>query len=108
VGLRDELEKVGLVTLADEGYQGSTWATVSYKGKNKPQSQKEANQPHAKLRAPGGRANAQLKTSDILDKAPLLPLARGTRQGHPRIAAPRGLIRLERVQGPHVGLTVIT
>jgi hypothetical protein len=31
-------------------------------GKNKPDSQKQANKAHAKLRAPGERANAQLKT----------------------------------------------
>jgi AcrR family transcriptional regulator len=58
----DELEKAGLVTLADKEYQGSTWAKVPYKGKNKPEPQKEVNRAHAKLRAPGERANAQLKT----------------------------------------------
>ena len=89
--------KQGLVTLADKGYQGSTWAKVPYKGKNKPEPQKEANRAHAKLRAPGERANAQLKAWRILSQAPLLPLARReTREGHPRIAAPRGVSRLER------------
>ena len=52
----------GLVTLADKGYQGSTHAKIPYKGRNKPQSQKDANKAHAKLRSPGERANAQLKT----------------------------------------------
>jgi AcrR family transcriptional regulator len=33
----DEPEKAGLVALADNGYQGSTWARVPYKGKNKPE-----------------------------------------------------------------------
>jgi hypothetical protein len=51
-GVLDELEKAGLVTLADKGYTGSTWAKVPYKGKNKPEPQKEANRAHAKLRAP--------------------------------------------------------
>ena len=37
-------------------------AKIPYRGKNKPQSQKEANRAHARLRAPGERANAQLKT----------------------------------------------
>ena len=60
-GVLGELEKQGLVTLADKGYQGSTWAKVPYKGKNKPGPQKEANRAHARLRAPGERANAQLK-----------------------------------------------
>src|SRR6185312_8810707 len=34
-GVLEELEAAGLVTLADKGYQGSTWAKVPYKGKNK-------------------------------------------------------------------------
>ena len=61
-GVLAELEAAGLVTLADKGYQGSTYAAIPYKGKNKPDSQKQANKAHAKLRAPGERANAQLKT----------------------------------------------
>jgi hypothetical protein len=40
-GVLDELEKAGLVTLADKGYQGSEWAKIPYKGKNKPEPQKE-------------------------------------------------------------------
>jgi hypothetical protein len=43
------------------------------KGKNKPQSQKDANRAHAKLRAPGERANAQLKTWKILQKLRCCP-----------------------------------
>ena len=62
-GVLAELEAAGLVTLADKGYQGSTHAKIPYKGKNKPQSQKDANKAHAKLRSPGERANAQLKTT---------------------------------------------
>jgi hypothetical protein len=27
------LEAAGLITLADKGYQGSTWAKIPYKGK---------------------------------------------------------------------------
>src|SRR5689334_3144835 len=76
-GVLDELEKAGLVTLADKGYQGNTWAKVPYKGKNKPESQKEANRAHAKLRGPGERANAQLKTWDILDKLRCCPSRAG-------------------------------
>ena len=37
-----------------------------YKGKNKPESQKEANRAHAKPRSPGERVNAQLKSWHIL------------------------------------------
>ena len=57
-----ELEAAGLVTLTDKGYQGSAYAKIPYKGRDKPESQKQANKAHAKLRAPGERANAQLKT----------------------------------------------
>ena len=60
-GVLAGLEAVGLVALADKGYQGSTYAKIPYRGKNKPESQKQANRAHAKLRAPGERANAQLK-----------------------------------------------
>src|ERR1700721_1226815 len=67
-GVLAELEAAGLVTLADKGYQGSTYAKLPYRGKNKPESQKQANSAHAKLRAPGERANAQLKTWRILRK----------------------------------------
>jgi hypothetical protein len=67
-GVLAELEAAGLVTLADKGYQGSAYAKIPYKGKNKPESQKQANRAHARLRAPGERANAQLKTWRILRK----------------------------------------
>jgi hypothetical protein len=76
-GVLDELEKAGLVTLADKGYQGSTWAKVPYKGKNKPEPQKEANRAHAKLRALGERANAQLKVWKILSKLRCCPWKAG-------------------------------
>ena len=72
-----ELEAAGLVTLADKGYQGSTYAKIPYKGKNKPESQKQANKTHAKLRAPGERANAQLKTWKILQKVRCCPWKAG-------------------------------
>jgi len=72
-GVLAELEAAGLVTLADKGYQGSTYAKVPYKGKNKPESQKIANRAHAQLRAPGERANAQLKTWRILRKLRCCP-----------------------------------
>ena len=61
-GVLDELEAAGLIVLADKGYQGAAHAKLPYKGRNKPASQKQANRAHAKLRAPGERANAQLKS----------------------------------------------
>ena len=51
-GIEDELAAAGLVTLADKGYQGAAHVRFPYRGKNKPDSQKEANRAHAKLRAP--------------------------------------------------------
>ena len=83
-GVLAELEAAGLVTLADKGYLGSTWAKVPYQGKNKPESQKEANRAHAKLRAPGERANAQLKNWRILRKLRCCPWRAGqARHSHP-------------------------
>ena len=76
-GVLDELEAAGLIVLADKGYQGAAYAKVPYKGKNKPQSQKDANRAHAKLRAPGERANAQLKSWKILRKLRCCPWKAG-------------------------------
>ena len=76
-GVLAELEAAGLVTLADKGYQGSTYAKIPYKGKNKPESQKQANKAHARLRSPGERANAQLKTWRILRKLRCCPWRAG-------------------------------
>ena len=76
-GVLAELEAAGLVTLADKGYQGSSYAKIPYRGKNKPESQKEANRAHAKLRSPGERANAQLKTWRILRKLRCCPWRAG-------------------------------
>ena len=41
-GVLAELEAAGLVTLADKGYQGSTYTKIPYKGKNKPDSHSRA------------------------------------------------------------------
>jgi hypothetical protein len=76
-GVLAELETAGLVTLADKGYQGSMYAKIPYRGKNKPASQKEANRAHARLRAPGERANAQLKSWRILRKLRCCPWRAG-------------------------------
>jgi DDE superfamily endonuclease/Helix-turn-helix of DDE superfamily endonuclease len=76
-GVLAELEAAGLIVLADKGYQGAAHAKVPYKGKNKPQSQKDANRAHAKLRSPGERANAQLKTWRILRKLRCCPWRAG-------------------------------
>ncbi|GAA0954757.1 transposase family protein [Actinocorallia libanotica] len=67
-GILRELEKTGLLVLADKAYQGAEAVNVitPYKGKNKPAGQKQANRSHARLRGPGERANAQLKSWRIL------------------------------------------
>jgi hypothetical protein len=76
-GVLAELEAAGLIVLADKGYQGAAHAKLPYRGKNKPESQKEANRAHAKLRSPGERANAQLKTWRILRKLRCCPWRAG-------------------------------
>jgi DDE superfamily endonuclease len=48
-----------------------------YRGRDKPASQKDANRAHAKRRAPGERANAQLKTWHILRKLRSCPWRAG-------------------------------
>jgi DDE superfamily endonuclease len=76
-GVLAEPEAAGLVTLADKGYRGSGHAKIPYIRKNKPESQKRANRAHARLRAPGERANAQLKTWWILRKLRCCPWRAG-------------------------------
>jgi hypothetical protein len=76
-GVLAELEAAGVVVLADKGYQGSAYARLPYKGRNKPQSQKDANKAHAQLRSPGERANAQLKNWRILRKLRCCPWRAG-------------------------------
>ncbi|GAA4991436.1 hypothetical protein GCM10023334_126190 [Nonomuraea thailandensis] len=45
--------------MADKAYQGAEGPVLTpYKGKDKPESQKQANRAHAKFRGPGERANA--------------------------------------------------
>jgi hypothetical protein len=77
-GILRALEQAGIVTLADKAYQGAEGPLVTpYKGKNKPESQKRANRSHARLRGPGERANAQLKSWRILRKLRCSPSKTG-------------------------------
>jgi hypothetical protein len=57
-GVLAELEAVGLVTLADKGHQGAAHAKIPYRGKNKLESQKQANRAPASARTPSSRRNA--------------------------------------------------
>jgi hypothetical protein len=65
-GALDDLENADLVILADKGYQGSTWAKVPYKGRNKPEPQ---------LRAPASEQTRSSRRGNS-PQAALLPLAR--------------------------------
>jgi hypothetical protein len=68
------LEQAGLIALGDKGYDETRQHVITpYKGKNKPDSQKDANRAHARLRGPGERANAQLKYWRILHKVRVSP-----------------------------------
>jgi hypothetical protein len=78
------------------GYQGSTWAKIPYRGKGKSEPQKEANRAHAKLRAPGGRANALLKNWRILRKLRCCPWLAPARQSHPRLGDPLRVTRMKK------------
>jgi DDE superfamily endonuclease/Helix-turn-helix of DDE superfamily endonuclease len=77
-GIVSELAASGLIVLADKGYTGAGGHVITpYRGRNKPDSQKKANSAHARLRAPGERANAQLKTWRILRKLRCCPWRAG-------------------------------
>src|SRR5690348_6517154 len=73
-----ELAATGLIVLPDKGYTGAgNHVLTPYRGRNKPASQKAANSAHARLRAPGEHANAQLKTWRILRKLRRCPWRAG-------------------------------
>ena len=77
-GILRRLAAAGLIVLADKGYTGAgDHVLTPYRGRNKPASQKAANSAHAKLRAPGERANAQLKHWGILHKLRCCPWRAG-------------------------------
>ncbi|ROO88066.1 DDE superfamily endonuclease [Actinocorallia herbida] len=73
-GVIRALDGCGLLVLADKGYTGAgPHILTPYKGRNKPEAQKQANPSHAKLRGPGERANAQLKSWSILARLRCCP-----------------------------------
>jgi hypothetical protein len=77
-GILRELADSGLIVLADKGYAGAgDHVRVPYRGRGKPPSQKDANRAHARLRSPGERANAQLKTWRILRELRCCPWKAG-------------------------------
>jgi hypothetical protein len=73
-GIIRALAAARLITLGDKGYIGAGQHVLTpYRGRGKPESQKAANRAHARLRGPGERANAQLKTWHILRKLRCCP-----------------------------------
>ena len=97
-GVLAHLEAAGLIVLADKGYRAPRTRKSRTRARTSPESQKAANRAHAKLRAPGERANAQLKNWHILRKLRCCPWRAGrARRGHPRPGNSRGFRRMERV-----------
>jgi hypothetical protein len=77
-GIIRALAATGLLVLADKAYQGAgAHILTPYKGRDKPEPQKQANRAHANLRGPGERANAQLKSWRILRKLRCCPYRAG-------------------------------
>ena len=76
-GIVRVLAASGLVVLGDKGYIGEDDIRTPHRGRNKPASQKEANRAQARLRGPGERASAQLKSSRILRKLRCCPWRAG-------------------------------
>ncbi len=65
-GVLAELEAAGLVTLADKGYRGSTYAKIPYKGKNKPESR---NRPIRRTRSFAHQGSVQAGSA-VIGKRP--------------------------------------
>jgi hypothetical protein len=77
-GIICELAACGLVALGDKGYRGEDDIRTPCRGRNKPASQKDANRAHPRLRAPGERAHAQLKSWRICASSAAAPGAPGS------------------------------
>jgi hypothetical protein len=76
-GIIGELAVCGLAVLADWGYLGQDGLRTPYRSRDKPASQKDAHRAHARLRGPGERANAQLKSWRALCKLRSCPWRAG-------------------------------
>ena len=60
-----------------KGYLGEDDIRTPYRVRNKPASQQDASRAHARLRAPGERASAQLKSWRIVRKLRCCPWRAG-------------------------------
>jgi hypothetical protein len=71
------LRDAELIALGEKDYHGhdptGRHVITPYKGRNKPESQKDANHAHTRLRGPGERAHTQLKTWRVLRKLHCCP-----------------------------------
>ena len=77
-GIVRRLAAAGLIVLAGKGYTGAGAPVLTpYRGRNKPPSHKAANRAHAKLPAPGERANAQHQSWHIPRKLRCCPWPAG-------------------------------
>ena len=76
-GIIAELATCGMPALGDKGLPRRGAHPHPYRGRNKPALQKDANRAHARFRAPGERANAQLKSWRILRKLRRCPWRAG-------------------------------
>ena len=76
-GVLAELEAAGLVVLADKGYQGSTYAKIPYRGKNKPESQKEPTAPTRNCAHPASARTPSSRPGSILRKLRCCPWRAG-------------------------------
>jgi hypothetical protein len=74
-GVLGELEKAGLITLADKGLPGQHLGEDPLSREEQAGTAEKANRAHATLRAPGERANVQLKIWRILRKLRCCPAA---------------------------------
>ncbi|WP_017611029.1 IS5/IS1182 family transposase [Nocardiopsis xinjiangensis] len=76
--IAERIAAAGLFGLGDKGYVGLSPVVICpFKGRGKPEWQKEANRVHARLRGPGERANSQLKSWDILKQLRCCPYRAG-------------------------------
>lgn len=75
------LEEAGLIALGGKGYHGyddtRQRVITPYKGKNKPDSQQDANRAHTRLRGPGERVHTRLTYWHILHKVRVSPRRTG-------------------------------
>jgi hypothetical protein len=77
-GIIGEPAAAGLIVPAGKGCHGAGGPVLTpCRGRSKPASQKEANRARARLRSPGERASAQLKTRRILRKLRCCPWKAG-------------------------------